>query len=117
MVVVSVLVALGMKVGSAIDLVRAARPGTIRNPAQIFYVKLFSQAWHQKHPPGPLNDEERRIPSPVRRNDREEEERHEHDAEKEIPVEKSKTEVITDVVGRKITSFAAALRPRTKDIV
>lgn len=54
MVVVSVLVALGMKPGDAIDLVRAARPGTIRNPAQVFYVKLFAQTWHQRHSPGPL---------------------------------------------------------------
>lgn len=54
MVVVSVLVALGMKVGDAIDLVRATRPGTIRNPAQIFYVKMFAQIWHQHNAAGPL---------------------------------------------------------------
>ncbi len=62
MVVVSVLVALGMKPGDAIDLVRAARPGTIRNPAQVFYVKLFAQTWHQRHSPGPLRSNPPPLP-------------------------------------------------------
>jgi ADP-ribosyl-[dinitrogen reductase] hydrolase len=41
LVVVSVLVSLGMSAGEATDLVRATRPGTLYNPAQIIYVRAL----------------------------------------------------------------------------
>lgn len=44
-VVVATLVGLGKKVHHAIDVVRKSRPGTIRNPMQIMYVKRFKSAW------------------------------------------------------------------------
>ena len=44
-VAVAVLVGLGKKVQDSIDVVRKARPGTIRNPLQIIYVKRFKKAW------------------------------------------------------------------------
>jgi len=44
-VVVATLVGLGKKVQHAIDVTRKARPGTIRNPVQIMYVKRFKAAW------------------------------------------------------------------------
>jgi len=44
-VAVAVLVGLGRKVQESIDTLRKARPGTIRNPLQIIYVKRFKQAW------------------------------------------------------------------------
>lgn len=46
--VVACLVALGRKVPAAIDVVRAARQGTIRNPLQIVYVKRFKTVWEQR---------------------------------------------------------------------
>jgi hypothetical protein len=44
-VAVAVLIGLGKKVQDAIDVVRKARSGTIRNPLQIIYVKRFKKAW------------------------------------------------------------------------
>jgi len=46
-VIVATLVGLGHKVQNAIDIVRKARSGTIRNPLQIMYVKRFKNAWLQ----------------------------------------------------------------------
>eukprot|EP01121_Diplochlamys_sp_Union-15-3_P009642 TRINITY_DN2630_c0_g1_i2.p1 TRINITY_DN2630_c0_g1~~TRINITY_DN2630_c0_g1_i2.p1 ORF type:complete len:175 (+),score=37.91 TRINITY_DN2630_c0_g1_i2:209-733(+) len=45
--IVATLVGLGHKVQKAIDIVRKARSGTIRNPLQIMYVKRFKTAWLQ----------------------------------------------------------------------
>lgn len=41
LVVVSVLVSLGLSASEATDLVRATRPGTLYNPAQIIYVRAL----------------------------------------------------------------------------
>ncbi|XP_049849652.1 uncharacterized protein LOC126319967 [Schistocerca gregaria] len=44
-IAVACLVAMGKKVSSAIEAVRKARPGTIRNPLQIIFVKRFKRAY------------------------------------------------------------------------
>jgi protein-tyrosine phosphatase len=44
MVSAAVLVRLGLDPRSAIELVRISRPGTCRNPAQIFYVNVFARS-------------------------------------------------------------------------
>jgi protein-tyrosine phosphatase len=44
-VAVACMVAMGKRVVQSIDVVRKARSGTIRNPAQIFYVKRFKTAF------------------------------------------------------------------------
>eukprot|EP01127_Copromyxa_protea_P008600 TRINITY_DN1972_c0_g1_i2.p1 TRINITY_DN1972_c0_g1~~TRINITY_DN1972_c0_g1_i2.p1 ORF type:complete len:753 (-),score=152.08 TRINITY_DN1972_c0_g1_i2:53-2140(-) len=46
--IVATLIGLGRKVHQAIEIVRKARSGTIRNPLQIAYVKRFKTAW-KKH--------------------------------------------------------------------
>eukprot|EP01125_Pyxidicula_operculata_P019099 TRINITY_DN689_c1_g4_i1.p1 TRINITY_DN689_c1_g4~~TRINITY_DN689_c1_g4_i1.p1 ORF type:complete len:653 (-),score=260.66 TRINITY_DN689_c1_g4_i1:162-2120(-) len=51
-VVVATLVGLGKTVQEAIDVVRKARSGTIRNPLQIAYVKRFRTAWAKRKQAG-----------------------------------------------------------------
>lgn len=41
LVVVSVLISLGLSASEATDIVRATRPGTLYNPAQIMYVRAL----------------------------------------------------------------------------
>ena len=50
MVAVATLVALGLSVDEGIRLIRTRRPGMIKNPAQIFYLKLFDKKWETEHP-------------------------------------------------------------------
>lgn len=47
-VLVATLVGLGRRVQQAIDVVRATRAETIRNPLQIAYVKRFKSAWFKR---------------------------------------------------------------------
>eukprot|EP01130_Rhizamoeba_saxonica_P015245 TRINITY_DN6799_c0_g1_i1.p1 TRINITY_DN6799_c0_g1~~TRINITY_DN6799_c0_g1_i1.p1 ORF type:complete len:493 (-),score=101.55 TRINITY_DN6799_c0_g1_i1:334-1758(-) len=49
LVVVATLVALGMEPGPAVDRVREARSGMIRNPAQLAYVRVFQKKWKELH--------------------------------------------------------------------
>jgi len=42
---VATLVGLGKKVDNAIKVVRRTRSGTIKNPVQIAYLRLFKKAW------------------------------------------------------------------------
>eukprot|EP01101_Sappina_pedata_P011667 TRINITY_DN7883_c0_g1_i1.p1 TRINITY_DN7883_c0_g1~~TRINITY_DN7883_c0_g1_i1.p1 ORF type:complete len:634 (+),score=118.78 TRINITY_DN7883_c0_g1_i1:172-1902(+) len=51
MVVTATLVALGIPIKESIKIVRSARPGTIRNPAQIAYIRLFRMSWFSHHQP------------------------------------------------------------------
>eukprot|EP01090_Pellita_catalonica_P006334 TRINITY_DN16544_c0_g1_i1.p1 TRINITY_DN16544_c0_g1~~TRINITY_DN16544_c0_g1_i1.p1 ORF type:complete len:168 (+),score=40.96 TRINITY_DN16544_c0_g1_i1:83-586(+) len=48
MVAVGVLITFGVPPSEAVQKVRTARPGTIRNPAQIFYINMFSRYWDAK---------------------------------------------------------------------
>jgi protein-tyrosine phosphatase len=46
-VVVCCLVVMGHTVKEAIQITREARPGTIRNPLQLFYVHQFALRWRE----------------------------------------------------------------------
>jgi len=59
---VATLIGLGRKVHVAIDIVRKARAGTIRNPLQIAYVKRFKKAWKKSQ----RKEDEDKLPRKTR---------------------------------------------------
>jgi protein-tyrosine phosphatase len=49
LLVVSALVALGLEVNDAVQVIRDARPGMIQNPVQLIYARAFKKVWFQNH--------------------------------------------------------------------
>ncbi len=56
--VVCCLIVLGYEVHTAIEMTRRARPGTLRNPLQIFYVYQFKILWEKRFQWNLQDDEE-----------------------------------------------------------